>query len=146
MNFRRKIVYLLATVALVCGMAVTNTGQASAAPGCTPKNPAKYVELPFYPYGRKVPVANCNAYRAGTVWHYRNNPSGELFAGVSWFVCQKQYTGWQNPPIGVWRNDWWLWTLADRPYPGQSGWGWFPATHISGGGNYQPVPGLRPCD
>ena len=51
-----------------------------------------------------------------------------------------------NPPVGSARNNWWLFTYADYTPSGQSPWGWFPATKISGGANYQPEPGLPTCN
>ena len=52
----------------------------------------------------------------------------------------------ENPPVGNARNNVWLYTQGDVSYvPRYHGWGWFPATYVSGGGNYDPIPGLRWC-
>lgn len=70
---------------------------------------------------------------------------GYLYAGTSWFVRQKRWPGYNNPPVGGAVNNWWLFTLGDiRNGPATSGWGWFPATKISGGGNWQRIPGNLP--
>jgi len=57
----------------------------------------------------------------------------------SWFVCQA--LGGANPPFGVGRNHWWLWTQGDD----YRRWGWFPANAIKIGGQEQPIPGVRGC-
>jgi hypothetical protein len=47
--------------------------------------------------------------------------------------------------VGGARNTYWLWTKADHSIDGKKGgWGWFPATKISGGVN-NLIPGLRIC-
>ena len=83
----------------------------------------------------------CHNYRAGytTMAGVRN---GYLYAGTNWFVCQQR--AGENPPVGNARNNIWLYTQGDVAYNSR-GWGWFPATHVSGGVNYGPVPGLRWC-
>lgn len=60
-------------------------------------------------------------------------------------MCQDQWVGYENPPVGSARNNWWLYTQADTSTNFRHGWGWFPATKVSGGGNYEPIPGLRWC-
>lgn len=57
----------------------------------------------------------------------------------SWFVCQS--IGGPNPPFGVGRNHWWLWTQGDD----YGRWGWFPANAIKIGGQEQPIPGVPGC-
>jgi hypothetical protein len=48
--------------------------------------------------------------------------------------------------VGGARNTYWLWTKADHSIDGKKGgWGWFPATKISGGVNNNLIPGLRIC-
>lgn len=93
----------------------------------------------------------CHAYMSGPVQILRRRGSGywlsgtagDLFAGNSWFVCQRNFPSVPNR-TGNARNTWWLYTQADRKRAA-GGWGWFPATRISGGSNYQIVPGLRIC-
>ncbi|MEV0618210.1 hypothetical protein AB0I81_33140 [Nonomuraea sp. NPDC050404] len=70
-------------------------------------------------------------------------PTGSLTAGRHWFICQRR--GGDNPSVQqrsgrVARNNWWLRTLGDR-----GGWGWAPATHVSGGQDFEAVPGLPNC-
>ncbi|MFJ6084068.1 hypothetical protein ACIQI8_21955 [Streptomyces sp. NPDC092369] len=50
----------------------------------------------------------------------------------------------ENAPVGDARNNWWLYTQGDDAYS-EDGWGWFPANKVSGGNNYEPVPGLAIC-
>jgi hypothetical protein len=85
----------------------------------------------------------CNAYSSGYMRAHGSNV-GYLYAGNSWFVCQHQWVGYENPAVGSARNNWWLYTQGDDAYQ-YNGWGWFPATRISGGVNYGPIPGLRDC-
>lgn len=62
-----------------------------------------------------------------------------MLTTVSWFVCQAK--GGANPPFGIGRNHWWLWTQGDV----YKRWGWFPANAIKIGGQEQPIPGVRGC-
>jgi len=109
------------------------------------------------------PTKFCHAYRGGPLvpsvvpcpgrdldhfscWNTFNPPheSGYLYAGDSWFVCQRQAPR-ENPPVGSARNTWWLATIGDEAYGLYDGFGYFPATHVSGGDNYEPIPGLPEC-
>ncbi|MEV4091681.1 hypothetical protein [Streptosporangium saharense] len=95
--------------------------------------------------GVRWPTRYCNNFRAGDVYNYvegRWQPIGRLNAGDSWFVCQSH--GPENPPVGEWLNDIWLYTEADVVWAA-GGWGGFPATHVSGGENYTPIPNLDWC-
>ncbi|WP_210594412.1 hypothetical protein [Streptomyces sp. GESEQ-35] len=71
------------------------------------------------------------------------NAGSKQGPGGATYTAQ-QFTDRENPPVGDARNNWWLWTQADDAYS-NNGWGWFPATKVSGGGNYQPIPGLQNC-
>jgi hypothetical protein len=87
------------------------------------------------------------AYRTGDVINDLGRRVGELKRGLSWFVCQTR-SDRQNPPVGFGPgktalNDHWLFTVSDS-LPRR--WGWFPATMISGGDNFEPIPGLDICD
>jgi hypothetical protein len=141
----------LARLAVGVGMAAVSAGvltgglvaPAQAAGGCSGAGPLR----PGPKGGAPVKTTYCNAYRPGTVFGWRNQPPvGELNSGRSWFVCQWKAN--DNPAVGRARNNWWLWTQADVFNDGKpaNGYGWFPATYISGGGNYQPIPGLAICD
>lgn len=83
----------------------------------------------------------CHNYASYRTVH-RGAVTGYLYAGNNWFICQQRFG--ENPRPGSARNNWWLYTQGDVGYR-ESGWGWFPATYVSGGGNYQPIPGLRGC-
>ncbi|MEW2397128.1 hypothetical protein [Streptomyces sp. NPDC046862] len=115
----------------------------SAAAGCAGAGPTVTNHL-----GITYSTTYCHNYQAGYVVRADQpsvtNYSGYLNAGDNWFVCQRQITAWENPPVGSARNNWWLYTQGDDGYA-DAGWGWFPATKVSGGGNYQPIPGLRTC-
>lgn len=101
--------------------------------------------------GTRSSTRYCHVYLGGNVELAGSNRgvTGYLNAGNNWFVCQHKFPGDPNPRVGSARNNWWLWTQADYSKNGNGrkyhGWGWFPATHVSGGGNYQPIPGLRTC-
>jgi hypothetical protein len=134
---------LLAALALA---AIPTTSQAAS--GCNGRGPDR-----SRTFGNGIPVTEsyhtwyCSAYTAGDVED--TIPQGLLRAGTSWFVCQKKWVGYENPRVGSARNDWWLFTLADVAYANSwtGGWGWFPATKISGGANWGRIPGNLPnCD
>ena len=112
------------------------TRAAAAAAGCTSNGPTV---TDFS--GARWSTRYCHNYRSGYVWA-GNSHSGYLYAGTNWFVCQSR--GGENPPVGNARNNIWLYTQGDVGYS-YRGWGWFPATHVSGGVNYGAIPGLRWC-
>ncbi|MBI3898730.1 MAG: hypothetical protein HY308_10600 [Gammaproteobacteria bacterium] len=70
---------------------------------------------------------------------------GYLYAGNNWVVCQMK--GLSNNDHGPGLNDIWLYTQSDKTlaYPERQGWGWLPATAMSYGGDYQPIPGVPWC-
>lgn len=93
--------------------------------------------------GVRYSTRYCHNYRGGGLRLY-NITSGYLYAGTNWFVCQQRIG--ENPPVGSARNNIWLYTQGDVSYNSRyHGWGWFPATYVSGGVNYGPIPGLRWC-
>ncbi|MGW0331736.1 hypothetical protein ACWD0J_07650 [Streptomyces sp. NPDC003011] len=118
------------------------TAPASAAAGCWGTGPT----VTDY-YGHTFTTQYCHNYQAGNVVRANQSSptinSGYLYAGDNWFACQAQLS-WENPPVGNARNNWWLWTQGDVGYS-EGGWGWFPATKVSGGGNYEPIPALDYC-
>lgn len=119
--------------ALVLGTPTT----ATAAGGCYSKGPTRTDY-----WNRTFATWYCNAYQGGEVgFDYQSN--GYLYAGTSWFVCQMKIPGWNNPQVGGAQNDWWLYTQGDTATD-VGGWGWFPATKISGGANWSPIPGNLP--
>ncbi|MFC4563973.1 hypothetical protein ACFO4E_19095 [Nocardiopsis mangrovi] len=131
-------------VAAALAGSITAAAPANAADGCSGAGPTviDYV-------GNTWSTTYCDAWRSGDLEAGvgKDNPSeisGHLYAGRAWFVCQQQFTYLENPPVGEYRNNWWLYTQGDVAYSDQ-GWGWFPAVNISGGGNYEPIPGLRNC-
>jgi hypothetical protein len=91
---------------------------AAAADGCWGTGPTVTDTL-----GQRWATRYCNNYRAGDVYNYVDGR-------------------WQ--PVGEWVNDIWLYTEADEVWAA-GGWGGFPATHVSGGVNYGPIPGLDWC-
>jgi hypothetical protein len=97
--------------------------------------------------GDPVPTKRCFVYRGGDVIDEVGDKVGTLNRGVSWFVCQAKTTR-LNPEVlqrngSTAYNQHWLLTLSDSK-PRE--WGWFPATHISVGGNFNPVPHVPFCD
>ncbi|WP_433046553.1 hypothetical protein [Dactylosporangium sp. CS-033363] len=136
----RRLAVLAATaLALTGGGLAVSASPAAAASGCSGNGP---VVQDWWNPPRATKY--CNAYRSGYVYAIASQGelSGYLYAGTSWFVCQ--LTGGENPAVGSAHNNWWLYTQGDTAY-NYGGWGWFPATMVSGGGNYQPVPGLPIC-
>lgn len=133
----RAALWLLALgVAALISIAAAQPAQAYS--GCWGSGP-----VAKDPYGPAFHTKYCHNYRSGYTM-YGSARAGLLWAGTNWFKCQKRFAGAENPPVGSARNNWWLWTQADVGYSGH-GWGWFPATYVSGGGNYAPVPGLPKC-
>jgi hypothetical protein len=111
---------------------------AVAAAGCTSAGPT----VTDY-RGVRFATRNCHNYRGGTTSLFGIN-TGYLYAGNNWFVCQQR--AGENPPVGNARNNIWLYTQGDVSYNSTyHAWGWFPATYVSGGVNYGPIPGLRWC-
>ncbi|KAB8188923.1 hypothetical protein FH608_041280 [Nonomuraea phyllanthi] len=130
----------VAVAAAAAATVLTALPAQAAADGCWGTGPTVTDTL-----GQQWATRYCNNYRAGDVYNYvdgRWQPVGRLYAGDNWFVCQSH--GPDNPPIGDWVNDIWLYTEADEAWAA-GGWGGFPATHVSGGVNYGPIPGLGWC-
>jgi len=137
---RARLLVLLPLAALFALAAAVPS--AHAAEGCTKAGPKRDTPHP----GGAVSTRICHAYRSGDVVDMRRGGvAGVLDAGDSWFVCQRKFKS-PNKPVAGAKNDWWLFTLADRAKSAASGgWGWFPANLISGGDDFKPVPGLRTC-
>ena len=130
----------LALSALLSAAGVAAGGPASAATDCWGSGGAHTDYL-----GNTYGTAYCNAYTSGSV-RASGATRGTLYAGNSWFVCQEQWVGYNNPKVGSAENNWWLYTQADTSNgDGYHGWGWFPVTKISGGANWGKVTGLREC-
>ena len=141
---RARLLVLLLPVALAALVALSAAAPAAqAAEGCTKAGPKR--DTPHR--GGAVSTRICHAYQTGDVVDMRRGGrAGVLDAGDSWFVCQRKFKGINNLPVAGAKNDWWLFTLADRAKsPSTGGWGWFPANLISGGDDFKPVPGLRTC-
>ncbi|BCL28232.1 hypothetical protein ACFFS2_11280 [Streptomyces aurantiacus] len=136
---KRILASLGAAAVLAAGAIVTAPASASAAPnGCWGDAGTK-----TDPEGRTDTARYCHNYQSGDIIWYATD-IGDLYAGDNWFICQQQDAGYPNPPVGDARNDWWLFTQGDTGST-HGGWGWFPATKISGGSNWEPVPGLPIC-
>ncbi len=139
---RRTIRHLsaaLAALPIAAALTLGIAGPASAAAGCSGYGGA-HTDV----FGDTYGTTNCHVYSSGYV-RYNGTNSGYLYAGTSWFVCQEKFPGIDNPAVGSARNNYWLYTQGDVSYA-HSAWGWFPATKVSGGNNYSPVPGLHSCD
>ncbi|WP_151477110.1 hypothetical protein [Streptomyces albicerus] len=136
---KRTLASLGAAAVLASGAIVLTPASASAAPnGCWGNAGTK-----TDPDGRTYTARYCHNYQSGDIiWH--RNKIGDLYAGDNWFVCQSKDPGFPNPPVGDARNDWWLYTQGDTGSVHKA-WGWFPATKVSGGNNWEPIPGLRTC-
>lgn len=88
----------------------------------------------------------CNIWRSNHLWSMygsgrfvgRDNTTGVLNAGNSWFVCQRKWV--VKLEYGPIKNDWFAYTLGDNGF-----WGWVSAAHFSAGGNWEAVPGLGIC-
>ncbi|GAB2987772.1 hypothetical protein GCM10023080_061720 [Streptomyces pseudoechinosporeus] len=136
---KRTLASLGAAAVLAVGAVALTPASASAAPnGCWGNAGQK-----TGPNGNTYTARYCHNYQGSEVG-IGTTVTGYLYAGDNWFTCQQQFTDRPNPPVGDARNNWWLWTQGDEGYS-NNGWGWFPATKVSGGGNYEPIPGLPNC-
>jgi hypothetical protein len=80
------------------------------------------------------------------VWHtapsyysgLAGRTGGYLYAGRNYFYCQD--VGQQHRALGYY-NNWWLYTDDDSGHRNV----WVSAVYVSGGGNNQPIPGVRRC-
>jgi hypothetical protein len=142
---RARLLALLVPLALLALLALSAlTPPAHAAAGCFEKGPTRVGPNSHGRVG-KVATQFCHVYTSGEV--VLGGPRvGVLEAGRSWFVCQRNFPDFPNPKVGGARNTYWLWTKADHSIDSKKGgWGWFPATKISGGVNNNLIPGLRIC-
>ncbi|TMR94346.1 hypothetical protein [Nonomuraea basaltis] len=132
---------LTAGVLATFGLMMATPARAAAVPdGCWGTGPTV-----VDPQGQRWPTRYCHNYITGDVYNYVGNgwqPIGKMYAGDNWFVCQAH--GPENPPVQSWKNDIWLYTQGDEGWA-NNGWGAFPATHVSGGVNYGPIPNLDWC-
>jgi hypothetical protein len=136
---KRTLASLGAAAVLAAGAIALTPASASAASGCWGNAGTK-----TDPDGRTYTAHYCHNYQGGDVlWNSLGNKVGYLYAGDNWFACQ-QDQGVENPPVGNARNTWWLYTQGDTG-SSHGAWGWFPANKVSGGGNYEPIPGLPTC-
>ncbi|MFE9439679.1 hypothetical protein ACFYO2_11800 [Streptomyces sp. NPDC006602] len=136
---KRMLASLGAAAVLATGaVALTPTGASAAPNGCW-GNAGTQTD----PEGRTYTARYCHNYQGGDVYLYRQ-PIGHLYAGDNWFVCQSKVPDFPNPPVGDARNDWWLYTQGDTG-SSHNAWGYFPANKVSGGNNYEPIPGLPVC-
>jgi hypothetical protein len=137
----RSVLALFAASTATAAVTLVSASPALAAGGCSGSGGAHTDYL-----GNTYGTAYCNAYTGGNVMN-GGSVAGYLYAGTSWFVCQENWgSGYPNPPVGGAVNTYWLYTQADTGSAPLHGWGWFPATKISGGSNNGPIPGLRSCD
>ena len=63
---------------------------------------------------------------------------GYVYAGRNYFYCQG--VGEEYSALGY-HNKWWLYTDDDNGHRNV----WINAVYVSGGGNDQPIPGVRRC-
>lgn len=99
---------------------------------------------------------------AGNADNPVSTPFATLGMGIKMFACQKLFPNQANPitmnnpspqfPQGKPnKNHWWLNTVGetfqnDAIQVATNGWGWFPATFVSQGGDEQKVPDVPECD
>lgn len=141
MDIKKSVGTSLAVTLMAAG-ALVAASPAHAAAGCSGAGP----RVTDYA-GTTWNTTYCYNYQSGDIGRGSNTAylkTGYLYAGTNWFACQKRIPDWENPAVGNARNNWWLWTQGDEAVQ-YGGWGWFPATKVSGGNNYEPVPGLPLC-
>ncbi|GAA1816020.1 hypothetical protein GCM10009682_41130 [Luedemannella flava] len=127
----------LAVCLVVLAAALAPAAPAAAATGCTrTSNHAGYATYNCYMY--KTSTHSWDMWQNSTRLQIIDNLSGVLYAGTSWFVCQRTFGVTFQTGNAV--NNYWAYTLSDT-----GRWGWINAIYISGGDNYGPVPGLPKC-
>ena len=140
-KIQRSVLALFAALAATACVALVSASPAQAAGGCWGSGGA-HTDYIGNTYGTRY----CNAYTGGYVMN-GGSVAGYLNAGNSWFVCQEDFgSDYPNPQVGSAVNTYWLYTQADTGSAPLHGWGWFPATMISGGNNNGPIPYLHSCD
>lgn len=151
----RNRLLALAGVALTAATMFVAAAPAQAASGCHSAGFNRTVVTDVNQTGGYVystfPAYYCTAYQSAHLYSWV--PGGGVYstsrilnAGQSWFICQIVIdSSIKNPPVGSALNDYWLYTESDSHPADDSAYGWFPANKISGGGNYQAVPGLPIC-
>ncbi|MFF4348075.1 hypothetical protein [Streptomyces sp. NPDC001530] len=133
---KRTLASLGAAAVLAAGAIALTPASASAASGCWGDAGQKTT-----PWGATYAARYCHNY-LGDYVGYDTGDTGYLYAGDNWFLCQIKDV--ENAPVGDAKNNWWLLTQGDVAYS-DGGWGWFPANKVSGGNNYEPIPGLPTC-
>ena len=96
------------------------------------------------PVTRQATAAYAKVYK--NVWHtapsyyggLAGRTGGYLYAGRNYFYCQA--VGQEYSALGY-HNNWWLYTDDDSGHRNV----WVNAVYVSGGGNDQPIPGVRRC-
>lgn len=148
MRTRRALAaFTVALGGLGAGLLLPDTATAVAttdtASGCVRSGPVR-------DSGASGPVTTsyCVTYQGGDVVDNQGNAgrrvvTGHLNKGRNWFVCQAR-SNVPNPRVGSATNNYWLLTLADKPYS-NGGWGWIPATLITVDTSGKPVPGVPIC-
>ncbi|WP_206440800.1 hypothetical protein [Streptomyces scabichelini] len=136
---KRTLASLGAAAVLAAGAVALTPATASAAPNGCWGNAGTKTDVD----GRSYATKYCHNYQSADLW-YANKVVGHLYAGDNWFACQRKVPDFPNPPVNGAKNDWWLYTQGDTG-SSHGGWGWFPANKVSGGGDYERIPGLPTC-
>jgi len=133
------------------GLAIPASTPASAAPGsCYAQNAAVTDDWGRTFSTRYVCPTWTGAALESTPYdvHMPFDDSGYMYAASQvWVICQRQ--GGPNQSLGGYQNNWWLYTQGDQARANTWGyrnaWGHLPATAVSYGQNWQPIPGVPYC-
>lgn len=128
--------------------APASTPVAASGGSCTAGGPTVWS-----PLGQQHNTVYCPTWRGTNVYGYHvtgeaSQVTGYLYGATNWFACQQQ--GAENPGFGMgYKNTYWLLTQGDVATGVNSeyihAWGWIPATAVSYGGDYEPIPGVPFC-
>ena len=140
MEFRKKLAAAGTTVLLTAATfgATAGIAQAHTADGTTARSGADTTTAAAGCYGIGSGKYNCNVWKTAPSYFAGNVRAGTLYAGTNYFYCQAKGS---TVHLGNYSNNWWGKTDDDNGNRGV----WVNVVYLSGGGNYEPVPGLPWC-
>ncbi|WP_344720322.1 hypothetical protein [Nesterenkonia halobia] len=130
-----------ATLALGTGSAASASAT-TGAPGGVETTSVSTQQAKYYKNVWKV----SNSFTDNGLWDAPSKSSGitwwgRLGSGTNYFYCQTKTDVTRQASEGKYVNNWWLLTDDD--------WGnkhvWVNAVNVSGGGNYERIPGVPLC-
>ncbi|MFE9400054.1 hypothetical protein [Streptomyces flavidovirens] len=139
MKIREKLAAAGTTVLLTAAALASTTGVAAAdQTGAVSAKAAGNSAVAAGCYGIGGGKYNCNVWKTAPTYFAGNVRAGTLYAGTNYFYCQAKGS---TVHMDGYSNDWWAKTDDDSGNRNV----WVNVVYLSGGGNYEPVPGLPWC-